>query len=132
MYLALPAPDLSEGVLKVGPDQGLFVRARAGTVPPLPGDSLAGSLRAEGTLAGNVANASPIADTLPFLFVMEASLELTGRSGTRTVPIREFFLSFGDLGLVVWTLVKILAWYDNEWGYVNRTVELVRLVGAAG
>jgi glyceraldehyde 3-phosphate dehydrogenase len=30
------------------------------------------------------------------------------------------------------TQVKIYAWYDNEWGYVNRTVELVRLVGAAG
>jgi len=29
------------------------------------------------------------------------------------------------------TQVKIYAWYDNEWGYVNRTVELVRLVGAA-
>jgi glyceraldehyde 3-phosphate dehydrogenase len=27
------------------------------------------------------------------------------------------------------TQVKIYAWYDNEWGYVNRTVELVRLVG---
>ncbi|WP_133501504.1 ArsJ-associated glyceraldehyde-3-phosphate dehydrogenase [Cognatilysobacter terrigena] len=28
------------------------------------------------------------------------------------------------------TQVKIYAWYDNEWGYVNRTAELVRLVGA--
>ncbi|OHY73501.1 ArsJ-associated glyceraldehyde-3-phosphate dehydrogenase [Marinobacter sp. AC-23] len=26
--------------------------------------------------------------------------------------------------------VKIYAWYDNEWGYANRTVELVRKVGA--
>ena len=30
------------------------------------------------------------------------------------------------------TQVKIYAWYDNEWGYANRTVELVRLVGQAG
>jgi glyceraldehyde 3-phosphate dehydrogenase len=29
------------------------------------------------------------------------------------------------------TQVKIYAWYDNEWGYVNRTAELVRLVGGA-
>ncbi|HVJ61182.1 MAG TPA: ArsJ-associated glyceraldehyde-3-phosphate dehydrogenase [Tahibacter sp.] len=29
------------------------------------------------------------------------------------------------------THVKIYAWYDNEWGYVNRTAELVRLVGGA-
>lgn len=30
------------------------------------------------------------------------------------------------------TQVKLYAWYDNEWGYVNRTAELVRLVGKAG
>lgn len=29
------------------------------------------------------------------------------------------------------TQVKIYAWYDNEWGYANRTVELTRLVGLA-
>lgn len=29
------------------------------------------------------------------------------------------------------THVKIYAWYDNEWGYVHRTAELVRMVGAA-
>ncbi|MEO7323566.1 MAG: ArsJ-associated glyceraldehyde-3-phosphate dehydrogenase [Dokdonella sp.] len=29
------------------------------------------------------------------------------------------------------THVKIYAWYDNEWGYVNRTTELVRWVGRA-
>lgn len=28
------------------------------------------------------------------------------------------------------TQVKILAWYDNEWGYVNRMVELARKVAA--
>ena len=29
------------------------------------------------------------------------------------------------------TQVKIYAWYDNEWGYANRTAELARLVGRA-
>ena len=28
------------------------------------------------------------------------------------------------------TQVKILAWYDNEWGYANRIVELARIVAA--
>jgi glyceraldehyde 3-phosphate dehydrogenase len=28
------------------------------------------------------------------------------------------------------TQVKILAWYDNEWGYVNRMIELTRKVAA--
>jgi glyceraldehyde 3-phosphate dehydrogenase len=29
------------------------------------------------------------------------------------------------------TQVKIYAWYDNEWGYANRTAELARWVGSA-
>ena len=29
------------------------------------------------------------------------------------------------------TQVKILAWYDNEWGYANRLAELARTVGAS-
>lgn len=29
------------------------------------------------------------------------------------------------------THVKLYAWYDNEWGYANRTAELVKLVGLA-
>ena len=29
-------------------------------------------------------------------------------------------------------LVKVLAWYDNEWGYSNRVVDLVRLIGKQG
>ncbi|QSP95420.1 ArsJ-associated glyceraldehyde-3-phosphate dehydrogenase [Marinobacter salinisoli] len=29
------------------------------------------------------------------------------------------------------TQVKLYAWYDNEWGYANRTAELVRKVGLA-
>ena len=29
------------------------------------------------------------------------------------------------------TLVKILGWYDNEWGYSHRLIDLCRVVGAA-
>jgi glyceraldehyde 3-phosphate dehydrogenase len=29
------------------------------------------------------------------------------------------------------TLVKVLGWYDNEWGYSNRLAELTAIVGAA-
>jgi glyceraldehyde 3-phosphate dehydrogenase (phosphorylating) len=29
------------------------------------------------------------------------------------------------------TLIKVLGWYDNEWGYSNRLVDLVAFVGAA-
>jgi glyceraldehyde 3-phosphate dehydrogenase len=28
------------------------------------------------------------------------------------------------------TFVKVVAWYDNEWGYSNKVLEMVRVVGA--
>ena len=28
--------------------------------------------------------------------------------------------------------VKILSWYDNEWGYSSRCVDLVKLLGEKG
>lgn len=52
-----------------------------------------------GTLAGNIANASPIADSLPFLYVTEATLELTGRAGVRSVAIEKFYRGYKTLDL---------------------------------
>ena len=52
-----------------------------------------------GTLAGNIANASPIADTLPFLYVTGAKLELTGTKGQRSVPIESFYRGYKTLDL---------------------------------
>ncbi len=52
-----------------------------------------------GTLAGNIANASPIADTLPFLYVTDAELELTGHKGMRRMPIASFYRGYKTLDL---------------------------------
>jgi CO/xanthine dehydrogenase FAD-binding subunit len=43
-----------------------------------------------GTVCGNVCNASPAADGIPNLLVLEASVELASVTGTRTVPISRF------------------------------------------
>jgi glyceraldehyde 3-phosphate dehydrogenase len=30
------------------------------------------------------------------------------------------------------TFVKVVAWYDNEWGYSNKTLEMARVVARFG
>jgi xanthine dehydrogenase small subunit len=52
-----------------------------------------------GTLIGNIANGSPIGDTLPYLFVAGAELELAGTSGTRTVAIADYYLGYKKFDL---------------------------------
>ncbi len=47
-----------------------------------------------GTLAGNLANASPIGDMIPPLMVLDAELDLAGPSGTRLVKINEFYTGY--------------------------------------
>jgi len=47
-----------------------------------------------GTLGGNIANASPAADTPPALLVYDSELELLSRQGSRRVPYHEFHTGY--------------------------------------
>ena len=63
----------------------------------LPGsleDFAAPALRSMATLGGNIANASPTADTVPVLLVLEAEIEMTSHRGTRRAPLGEFFTGY--------------------------------------
>lgn len=68
-----------------------------------------------GTLAGNIANGSPIADTLPYLYIAGAELQLTGTSGARIVPIDRFYLGYKQFDLKpdeIITRIRIPAVHD--------------------
>jgi xanthine dehydrogenase small subunit len=56
-------------------------------------------IRHVGTIGGNLANASPIADSLPFLYAMDAVVDLQSVDGTRSVPVTGFYKGYKQLDL---------------------------------
>lgn len=52
-------------------------------------------IRNRATLAGNICNASPAADTVPSLLVHGASVVAEGPGGTRRIPVDELFVRSG-------------------------------------
>ncbi|MEM7625033.1 MAG: FAD binding domain-containing protein [Planctomycetota bacterium] len=56
-------------------------------------------IRNAGTIAGNLANASPIADSIPFHMVMDAELDLINPRGARVVKLNDFYLGYKQLDL---------------------------------
>lgn len=47
-----------------------------------------------GTLCGNLANGSPIGDSMPILLALDAQLELRRQGGVRLVPLDRFYLGY--------------------------------------
>ena len=57
------------------------------------------ALRNVATIGGNVCNASPAADTLPFLYAFDASVRLKSVDGERSMPVEEFVTGPGTTRL---------------------------------
>ncbi len=79
-------------------------------------------------------------DEVNALFAQAALGELNGILGYETRPLvsidyrtdpRSSIVDADFTMVINGTQLKIFAWYDNEWGYANRTAELVRKVGLA-
>ena len=51
-------------------------------------------IRNVGTIAGNIATASPIGDTLPLLLTLEAKVVVQGINKIKTFSLNEFFVSY--------------------------------------
>ena len=56
-------------------------------------------IRNAGTFGGNLMNASPIADSIPFLMVTDAVLEVAGPAGTRSILIEQFYTGYKQTSL---------------------------------
>lgn len=51
-------------------------------------------IRNAGTLCGNIANGSPIGDSMPFLITLGASVQLRCGDQTRTLPLEKLYLGY--------------------------------------
>jgi glyceraldehyde 3-phosphate dehydrogenase (phosphorylating) len=69
------------------------------------------------------ATAGPLAAVLEYSEEPLVSSDIVGSPASCTFD--------APLTLAMGNLVKVLGWYDNEWGYANRLVDLAALIGAA-
>jgi CO/xanthine dehydrogenase FAD-binding subunit len=60
------------------------------------------------TLAGNLANASPAADSPPALLAYEAEIEMVSARGTRRIPYKDFHLGYKQTALAPDELILAL------------------------
>jgi xanthine dehydrogenase small subunit len=56
-------------------------------------------IRNRATLGGNLATASPIGDSAPLLLAYDATVQIAGPDGERSVPLSEFFQSYRQTSL---------------------------------
>jgi xanthine dehydrogenase small subunit len=66
-------------------------------------------VRNSGTLGGNVANGSPIGDSMPLLIALGASVGLASLRGTRSLPLEHLYTGYRSN---VMAPDEVLAWID--------------------
>jgi xanthine dehydrogenase small subunit len=76
-------------------------------------------IRNRATLAGNIANASPIGDFTALLLALDARVELEGGGTHRTVSLKEFFRGYKQIDLRPGELLTEVAFADPSAARVN-------------
>ena len=80
-------------------------------------------IRNLGTLGGNIANASPVGDTIPLLMVLNASLWLQSRWELRHIPLKDFFLAYRKTALQKGEIIKEIIIPPLTEDYYVKTVK---------
>jgi CO/xanthine dehydrogenase FAD-binding subunit len=98
------------GARAVMEDISADVRVRRDFIALAEAASVVGSvqIRNRATLAGNICNASPAADTSPALLVYGAQVVTLGPAGARRIPIDAFFVGPGVTALTPGELVTAI------------------------
>ena len=65
-------------------------------------------IRNLGTIAGNLATASPIGDTIPCLIALDATVTLASRSGARTLPVESFITGYRTTALAAGEVIAAI------------------------
>jgi xanthine dehydrogenase FAD-binding subunit len=86
-------------------------------------------IQCRATLGGNLANASPAADTAPALLIEGALVVLASRAGTRQVPVEGFFLAPGRSALAPGELILSVVLPSPQTDPEVRAVERFVKVG---
>ena len=72
-----------------------------------------------GTIGGNIANASPAADTPPALLVYDADLDLVSMRGVRRVPYDRFHLGYKQMDLAPDEIVQSIRLARGRGGWLQ-------------
>src|SRR5262245_11296812 len=65
-------------------------------------------IRNLGTIAGNLATASPIGDTIPCLIALDATVTLASRAGARTLPVESFITGYRQTALAAGEVIAAI------------------------
>lgn len=83
--------------------------------------------RNRGTVGGNICNAGPAADSAPSLFAYNAVCEVHSATGSRNVPIDQFYLGVGKVALKPGeVLVKLKIKQADYQGYVGYYIKFAQ------
>lgn len=66
------------------------------------------AIQNRGTIGGNIANASPAADSLPALLVYEAQLEIVSANGSRWIDYQSFHTGYKQMAMRSDELIKAI------------------------
>ncbi len=106
--------------------------ARLGSSIIDAGQVFAGQMvRNAATVAGNICCGSPAADLVPVLLVLDAEITLQSSSGTRTVPLSDFYTGFKTNVCKPNELVTSISWPTPTANSTNLFYKLGRRKGDA-